>query len=185
MGQFALGIRSLLFKAAIFVVLAALLAWALGGTLFPRPSRADIPAATFGGHEWVWRVSVYDRRAFESRDISQRVGWQLRRESVKDEDQPLREMMWSDVADPVVQNNRMHFAGRDKTANDWTIYTIDESGKIIARDAMPDRLAVEQQLARLNAGLPMQNAQTIERERRIVLDPTDDSADISSSPATD
>lgn len=185
MGQFALGIRSLLFKAAIFVVLAALLAWALGGTLFPRPSRADIPATSFAGHQWVWRVSVYDRRAFESRDASQRIEWQLRRDGVKDEDQPLSEPIWSDVAGPVVQDNRMHFAGRAKAANDWTIYTIDESNGIVAHEAMPDRLAVEHQLARLKAGLPMQNAETIERERRIVLDPAGHSADISSSPATD
>ena len=36
MGQVYLGFRSLLVKAAIFVVMAALLAWAIGGTLWPR-----------------------------------------------------------------------------------------------------------------------------------------------------
>ncbi len=36
MGQVALGFRSLLIKAGIFFVMAGLLAWALGGTLFPR-----------------------------------------------------------------------------------------------------------------------------------------------------
>ncbi len=36
MGQVYLGFRSLLFKIAVFVVMAALLAWALGGTLWPK-----------------------------------------------------------------------------------------------------------------------------------------------------
>ena len=36
MGQVLLGFRSLLFKIAVFLVMAALLAWALGGTLWPR-----------------------------------------------------------------------------------------------------------------------------------------------------
>ena len=36
MGQIYLGFRSLLVKIAIFVVMAALLAWALGGTLWPK-----------------------------------------------------------------------------------------------------------------------------------------------------
>ena len=36
MGQVYLGFRSLLVKIAVFVVMAALLAWALGGTLWPK-----------------------------------------------------------------------------------------------------------------------------------------------------
>lgn len=37
MGQILLGFRSLAVKIAVFVVLASLLAWILGGTLWPRP----------------------------------------------------------------------------------------------------------------------------------------------------
>ena len=36
MGQIVLGFRSLAVKVAVFVALAALLAWILGGTLWPR-----------------------------------------------------------------------------------------------------------------------------------------------------
>ena len=42
MGQVYLGFRSLLFKIAVFVVMAALLAWALGGTLWPRVAMRPI-----------------------------------------------------------------------------------------------------------------------------------------------
>ena len=45
MGQVALGFRSLLIKAAIFFIMAGLLAWALGGTLFPKPTIVNMSGA--------------------------------------------------------------------------------------------------------------------------------------------
>lgn len=57
MGQVALGLRSLVVRLAVFVVLAALLAWVLGGTLFPSPQRVNFPAWEFAGSQWNWRVS--------------------------------------------------------------------------------------------------------------------------------
>ena len=45
MGQVALGFRSLLIKASIFFVMAGLLAWALGGTLFPKPTIVNMSGA--------------------------------------------------------------------------------------------------------------------------------------------
>ncbi len=53
MGQLALGFRSLLIKVAIFFVMAGLLAWILGGALFPQPTIVNLPGA--GGV--YWRVS--------------------------------------------------------------------------------------------------------------------------------
>ena len=53
MGQVALGFRSLLIKAAIFFVMAGLLAWVLGGALFPQPTIVNLP----GAGEVYWRVS--------------------------------------------------------------------------------------------------------------------------------
>lgn len=57
MGQVALGLRSLALRLAIFLVLAALLAWALGGTLFPAAHRVNLPAWQFDGAAWNWRVT--------------------------------------------------------------------------------------------------------------------------------
>ena len=63
MGQVALGFRSLLFKIAIFVVMASLLAWALGGTLFPRPVTAiQTPTVQAGGSVWAWQVTIEPQR---------------------------------------------------------------------------------------------------------------------------
>ena len=49
MGQVYLGFRSLLFKIAVFVVMAALLAWALGGTLWPRVAMRTVGDPVMGG----------------------------------------------------------------------------------------------------------------------------------------
>jgi len=58
MGQIALGIRSLLVKGAIFFGMAALLAWALGPTLFPRAERVEFPSVHFADADWNVRLSV-------------------------------------------------------------------------------------------------------------------------------
>jgi len=55
MGQAALAFRNFLVKVAIFVALAALLAWAVGGTLFGS-HRVNFPAVDWGGREWAAQV---------------------------------------------------------------------------------------------------------------------------------
>jgi hypothetical protein len=59
MGQVALGLRSLVFRIVVFIVMATLLAWVLGGTLWPRPvSAIQRPVINAGGSQWGWRVTV-------------------------------------------------------------------------------------------------------------------------------
>lgn len=59
MGQVALGLRSLVVRIVVFVIMAALLAWALGGTLWPRPvSAIQRPVINAGGMQWGWMVTV-------------------------------------------------------------------------------------------------------------------------------
>ncbi|MSR34341.1 MAG: hypothetical protein EXS12_06035 [Phycisphaerales bacterium] len=55
MGQATLAFRNLLVRAAIFVVLAAALAWFVGGTLFGK-HRVNFPAITWDGREWAAQV---------------------------------------------------------------------------------------------------------------------------------
>ena len=58
MGQVYLGFRSLLVKLAVFVVMAALLAWAIGGTLWPRTAVGIVGSAiTVDGHP----IALVDR----------------------------------------------------------------------------------------------------------------------------
>jgi hypothetical protein len=168
MGQAALGLRNLLVKAAIFVVLASLLAWALGGTLWPRAEVADHAAVPFGGAEWFWRLSVGGRERGEAR-------WTLMRRSPGSDARPFDERTFAEVAGPAVAGAALYVAARAPGADAWTLGRIAATGG--AAGAMeealrlPDRLAVEQQLARLGAGLPLQDPADIARQRPAVIDP--------------
>ena len=185
MGQFALGIRSLLFKLAIFVIMAALLAWALGGTLWPRPAKVEFSAGSFLGHDVFWQLSVRNFDADDGGDPAKNVRWEL---LYRDNDgklhgfEAMKDFQLHEVAGPVLSNGKLYCAGwpimlGDSGKGNWALLTIDENRNIAGRASMPDRLAVEQQLARLRAGLPLQDEQTILRQRAAVLDPPANSAD--------
>jgi hypothetical protein len=62
MGQLALGVRSLIIRLVAFFIMAVLLAWALGGTLWPRPVSAQAIVVQNGdvACSWTARVSSYD-----------------------------------------------------------------------------------------------------------------------------
>jgi len=47
------------FKIAVFTVMAAMLAWILGGTLFPRPVTAmQTGSIEAGGWRWSWQAEI-------------------------------------------------------------------------------------------------------------------------------
>ncbi len=69
MGQFALGIRSLLIKGAVFFVMAALLAWTLGGALWPRTPQVAVGPVTFAGGQYELQLS--------QSLVSDCTGWQI------------------------------------------------------------------------------------------------------------
>ena len=55
MGQATLAFRNLLVRVAIFVVLAAILAWFFNGTIFGKHT-VNFPAITWDGREWAAQV---------------------------------------------------------------------------------------------------------------------------------
>lgn len=63
MSQLALGLRALLVRLTVFFVMAAMLAWVLGGTLFPSPQSVTFPAFEVGGARYAWRVTGNAREA--------------------------------------------------------------------------------------------------------------------------
>jgi hypothetical protein len=171
MGQFALGLRSLLVRVTIFVIMAALLAWALGGTLFPRPQRADFRsyAVRYDNAMWYWRVLVGGKNTGEVR-------WNLMREADNGDTEVAADHAYREVAGPVLGEDGLYYAGRGPATNaTWELRHRSSTGE--AAHAFRDRLAIEQQLARIAAGLPLQDAATVSRQRLHVLDPGDDSAD--------
>lgn len=150
MGQVALGFRSLFIRLAAFVVMAALLAWALGGTLFPRAEVADGQAFVWRGATWQLRLAL----GGESRGIAR---WSLVR-SVNDEkpkEWPLAgHDHWVEAAGPLAVEDRLYVGFRNRGAREWTLAAIADNGFEVT--SWPDRLEVERQLARLRSGLPMQ-----------------------------
>ena len=105
MGQVALGFRSLLIKLAVFFVMAALLAWALGGTLFPRAEVAEFSAVSFGGRDWFWRLAVGGRE-------TERVRWTMMVRTADGKAEVFGTRHWIDVAGPVATDEAIYFAGR-------------------------------------------------------------------------
>ncbi len=57
MYQVALGFRSLAIKTAVFVVLAGVFAWIVGGSIFPGSQVVNLPQFDWNGSTWHARVT--------------------------------------------------------------------------------------------------------------------------------
>lgn len=182
MSQVLLGFRNLAFRIAIFVVLAAILAWLLGGNLFARdtvipmgvastgagdgkvevrleqviPPKTDLPSDAF-----YFRVLFSDPKAFGS-------AWVKLPERLA-QVSPLIEI------DPGGLSRAVWFAGEPLkegggASGVWRVYRITPYAT--APEMMlevVDRLEAERQLARVKAGLPLQSAETAAGARDAVL----------------
>lgn len=165
MGQVVLGVRSLFVKLGVFFVMAALLAWALGGTLFPRPHARDFAGVEHRGELWYWRLSLGAPPAAQMR-------WMLLRRGSGGEPVTVDDGPWSEVAGPIAVDGALYYGGRISSGTDagWQIKRVDSTGSVKAFP-LPDRLEVERQLARVLAGLPVQKIETTRQQRSQVLEP--------------
>ena len=105
MGQATLAVRDFLIRVAIFVVLAALLAWAVGGTLFGS-HRVNFPAVDWDGREWAVQVIGNGRQP-------DRVRWRLlsRRGEEPWTVHPVSESgQWRDLVGPVADADGLRLA---------------------------------------------------------------------------
>lgn len=165
MGQLALGFRSLIIKAAVFVVLASLLAWALGGTLWPRPQVAQMQSVHFAGSEWNWQLAVGG-----ARNAPSWVRWTMMRSTGNHQAVAFDDRVWKEAAGPIATDSALYYAGRMSDNDGWWLIVVNESGNQVSIE-MLDRLAIEQQFERLKAGLPLQSFEVIAQQRGHVLDP--------------
>ncbi len=122
MGQLALGFRSLLIKVAIFFVMAGLLAWALGGTLFPQPTVVNLP----GAGEVYWRVS-------SGGDIN---GLQW---SLMHNDQEIKSGMWQSAVGPVIVDGTPWVATGN--AGQWSFSKV--TGATVEEVAVPPSVVLD------------------------------------------
>ncbi|HRP63332.1 MAG TPA: hypothetical protein PK400_08580 [Phycisphaerales bacterium] len=156
MGQLALGFRSLIIKLVIFVIMAALLAWALGGTLFPRPHVANLLGgvpAVVGTDQYFWQVTIDARR-------QEHLDWRLMRLRVNGRMEPADQRGWIDGAGPIAHEDAVYFGGRDPQSGVWRLVRLDKGG-VLQEEVLPDRFAIEQELARLQAGARLNDAEVM------------------------
>jgi len=143
MGQIVLGFRSLLVKLAIFVIMASLLAWALGGTLWPRPIVLHVDAETLGNRVYAWRMTVGEREtptvsfrlcAGDADDTSRKF-------------QPIDDRMFHDRTMLIHRGDALLTAGRPSADPNgvWVVLTMDEDG--VREEIVDSRLDVEKAFA--------------------------------------
>lgn len=161
--QVMLGLRSLLVKVAVFFVMAALLAWALGGTLFPRPEVVDYSPVTFQGSQWWLRMLA-------GGDEPGAVRWMLmERNGGKTFAQPGLhpqddDPTWLDATTPVIAGDTL-YVGFLTAKHGWQIAVFEQAAPLTRVVSVLDRLGVERQLARVSQGLPLQD-EAVERTLR-------------------
>lgn len=133
MGQLALGFRSLLIRLTIFFVMALLLAWALGGTLWPRPVYAVTMDASSGDISWSWeiRVSSYD----PSRPVTYALICQTKTEK------HAHRMEWTEVAGIVFDGSSAWTAATKDDADGWRILELTPDGAVQPAEKADDLMA--------------------------------------------
>lgn len=186
MSQVLLGFRNLAFRAAIFVALAALLVWFLGGSLFARESVLVLGAASTGTASGEVDVRleqvVLPATELASDRIFLRVaigepgalGRSASARNCTTQDR-LAEATNLFVADPGGTSRAVWFAGEPLAAGGgrtgvWRVYRVSPySACPETLLEVSDRLEAERQLARVKAGLPLQTAEAAAAARESVL----------------
>lgn len=179
MSQVLLGVRNLSLKIAVFVAIAALLAWFLGGSLLPRPTRlagASVEVGRAGEGLGAVRL-VHVLHPVESLP-SERETWHIEttasggfeRWKACEQGDLLCEATTLSLVKDATGFGTAWFAARICGASEWTVYSIGGYEACpTARLVVADRLEAERQIARAVAGLPVQSAEAAKGARDAVL----------------
>lgn len=177
MSQVLLGFRNLAFRIAIFVVLAAILAWLLGGNLFARDQVIAVGTATTGAGEG--RIDArLEQVIVPKTDLpSDRMYFRVSFDGEGGKGESDRFAQTSPLleVDPGGLDRAVWFAGEPLkdgggASGVWRVYRITPyAPKPEMMLEVADRLEAERQLARVKAGLPLQSAETAAGARSAVL----------------
>ena len=126
--QLILGLRSLAIKIVIFVVLAGLFAWFVGGSIFPGSQVVNSPAFEWQGSKWHAQVTGNGRGPSA-------VQWQLIRVDEKGNDSVADLSVtgiWRNLQGPLMQSGSMMFGieSEQKNITTWWSAMIDSQGRI-------------------------------------------------------
>ncbi len=164
MSQVLLGVRNLSLRIAVFVALAAALAWFLGGELFPRAKSLPRGLVTDNGVS-ARVVMWYTPDGL----VSERTQWRLEVDAGSGP-KPVAPA-WSEATDPVITaDGRVHVGALANGV--WGVWSVDPNGAAptaLVSATFGDRLEVERQVARLAFGLPLQSAPEAADARESVL----------------
>ncbi|MBG83107.1 MAG: hypothetical protein CMJ40_01010 [Phycisphaerae bacterium] len=147
MGQVALGFRSLLVRAAVFFIMAALLAWALGGTLWPRAVGVFVDAAAFQGESWAWRAEVDESPKPSGKPSRPPLAFQLwfriKGSDVYERFEPFAAVgTFTDRLPLIVAGDELIVAGYHYNQEQWQMYRINARKDLGEPVSYPDRLAI-------------------------------------------
>lgn len=182
MSQVLLGFRNLALRIAIFVVLAAILVWLLGGNLFARNTVIQLGIASTGVGDGRVEAQLQQVILPKTDLSSDRVFFRVRIDG--DAKPSAAEQRFAHVSplvevDPGGLNRAVWFAGEPLQASGgasgvWRVYRVTPYAT--APETMlevADRLEAERQLARVKAGMPLQNADAAAGAREAVLEAGD------------
>ena len=181
MSHVLLGFRNLALRIAIFVALAAVLVWFLGGSLLARPETVTVATATVGRQgEGLAEIRLVQIVHPSSSLPSERITWHVEaRDGARGVFGSFRPCEGQDLlvdASALVEvlpdgiTPEAWFAGRPAGGTAWRLYRMGAYAECPEeRGAYPDRLEAERQLARIAAGLPLQPAGEARATRDAVL----------------
>lgn len=135
MGQATLALRDFLIRIALFVALAAVLAWAVGGTLFGS-HRVNFPAVDWDGREWSVQVVGNGRQP-------DRVRWFLisrRGEEPWKVHAVSEAAQWRDLVGPVADAGglRVAVASEATGGKTWELLVFERADAEPRRTPMPE-----------------------------------------------
>ncbi len=172
MGQVLLGLRSLFVRIAVFVTMAALLAWALGGTLWPRTSIRKIGTPIVcNGVPIVLVHQVREPRATYGIATVGADGKVAARTPKVEQMTPA----WRDAMTAVASPDGASAAFAFERGGTWSIGVVESPAELEAGGGWSDwpvidRLEAARQLARFAAGLPLQDEETQRKARPGLLE---------------
>ncbi|MBI1303985.1 MAG: hypothetical protein GC172_09390 [Phycisphaera sp.] len=177
MSQVLLGFRNLALRLAVFVALAALLVWFLGGNMFARSQVFPLAVATTGAGDGRLDVRLEQVILPVKGLPSDRIFFRVLFDGADAAEPPMAFASVSDLVeiDPGGLNRAVWFAAEQfkpggGTAGVWCVYRLTPyATRPELMLEVADRLEAERQLARVKAGLPLQTGDAARAARDAVL----------------
>ena len=147
MGQVALGFRSLIVQCVVFFIMAAILAWVLGGNLWRSPMIETLPGVSLGQSTYCWRVRLEPTDDPGTNPLSFTLATSDPTLPVASVPEIMREVLPLKAID-----DRVVVAGQDASSGSWILVDVSASGEASNRFVSGDRMGLLEEWTRRIAG---------------------------------